>query len=274
MEMFGSPEAVADAKAELVEALPSDGVAVLNEDDPVVRGFAARTRASVLSFGTASGAEVRGEDLRLDPGGRASFTLRGPGGSERVELAVPGEHMASNALAAAACGVALGLSEGECAAALKGARVSAWRMETFETDDGVIVINDAYNANPTSMAAALKAARWMAGRGRCVAVLGEMAELGTVADREHERVGELVARLRIDRLVTVGEGARRIAAGALREGVEPDRVMTVDGRQEALAAARESLGPGDVVLVKGSRVAGLERLAEALRGSSGEGGTR
>jgi UDP-N-acetylmuramoyl-tripeptide--D-alanyl-D-alanine ligase len=265
MEMFGSPEAVAAAKAELVEALPPDGVAVLNRDDPVVLGFADRTPARALTFGTSGRSDVRGEDLVLDGAGYPSFTLRGPGGTERVELTVPGEHMASNALAAAACGVALGLSVGECAAALKEARVSAWRMETFEGAGGVTVINDAYNANPTSMAAALKAARWIAGDRRCIAVLGEMAELGGVSDREHERAGQLVARLGVDHLIVVGKGAHRIAVGAVREGVEPDRVRTVDRLDEALDVLRTLVGEGDVVLVKGSRVAGLERLAEALR---------
>jgi UDP-N-acetylmuramoyl-tripeptide--D-alanyl-D-alanine ligase len=126
-------------------------------------------------------------------------------------------------------------------------------------------VNDAYNANPASMAAALKAARWIAGDGRCVAVLGEMAELGSIAGEEHDRVGELAARLGIDELVVVGPAARRIAVGAVREGVEPERVTVVDGIDEALAAVRSAAHPGDVVLVKGSRVAGLERLAEALR---------
>ncbi|MGH2724202.1 MAG: UDP-N-acetylmuramoyl-tripeptide--D-alanyl-D-alanine ligase [Actinomycetota bacterium] len=266
MEMFGSIEGVADAKAELVEALPPSGTAVLNADDPVVRGFSARTPARPVLFGTAAGADVRGDDVVLDRDGRASFTLRTPDGEERAELAVPGEHMVSNALAAAACGVAMGLTAGECAAALKEARVSAWRMEVFEAGGGVRVVNDAYNANPTSMAAALKAARWIAGRGRCMAVLGEMAELGSISDVEHARVGELVARLGIDELVTVGAAARRIGAGAVREGVEPDRVSACDTPQEAVALVRAWARAGDVVLVKGSRVAGLEGVADALRG--------
>ena len=265
MEMFGSPEAVADAKAELVEALPESGTAVLNADDPVVRGFTARTRARPLLFGTVDEAEVRAEDLSLDGLARPSFTLRAPGGTERVELAVSGEHMAWNALAAAACGIALGLSPGECAAALKDAEVSSWRMEVAQSGSGLRVINDAYNANPASMAAALKAARWIASAGgRSVAVLGEMAELGSIADREHERVGELVARLGIDHLVVVGRGAWLIGAGALREGVESDRIITSEGVEDAVAAVRALSRPGDVVLVKGSRVAGLERVAAAL----------
>jgi UDP-N-acetylmuramoyl-tripeptide--D-alanyl-D-alanine ligase len=267
LEMFGSLEGVAEAKAELVEALPEDGTAVLNADDPVVREFSRRTNARTLLYGTADDAAVRGEDLSLDGDAMASFTLRTAEGSERVELAVPGEHMAWNALAACGGGVALGLSAGECAAALKEARISPWRMEVFDTDDGVRVVNDAYNANPTSMAAALKAARWMAGEGRCIAVLGEMAELGGFSGEEHERVGELVARLGIERLITVGTPARRISVGATREGVEPERVTACETVEEALAAIRSVARTGDVVLVKASRRAGLERLAEVLRGT-------
>jgi UDP-N-acetylmuramoyl-tripeptide--D-alanyl-D-alanine ligase len=266
MEMFGSLEGVAEAKAELIEALPEDGTAVLNADDPFVRDFGRRTKARTILYGTAADATVRGEDLSLDVEGRASFILRTPEGSERVELSVPGEHMAWNALAACGGGIAFGLSPGECSAALKEARISPWRMEVFETAGGIRVINDAYNANPASMAAALKAARWMAGEGRCIAVLGEMAELGAIAGEEHERVGELVARLGIEGLITVGTSARRISVGAVREGVEPERLKACETVEEAAGAARSMARAGDTILVKASRRAGLERLAEALRG--------
>jgi UDP-N-acetylmuramoyl-tripeptide--D-alanyl-D-alanine ligase len=264
MEMFGSRQAVADAKAELVESLPEDGIAVLNADDPVVREFDRRTRARALRFGTAADADVRGEDLVLDRDGRPSFTMVTPAGTERVELAVAGEHMAWNALAAAACGVGMGLSAGECAASLKEARVSPWRMEVLEAPSGLRVLNDAYNANPSSMAAALRAARVMAGDGRCIAVLGEMAELGSIAPEEHARIGELVARLGIERLVTVGEAADAIAISAVREGVEPDRVRRCSTVEEAMEAVLADVRPDDLVLVKASRALGLERLAERL----------
>jgi UDP-N-acetylmuramoyl-tripeptide--D-alanyl-D-alanine ligase len=190
-----------------------------------------------------------------------------------VELPVPGEHMVANALAAAACGIAMGVSPGECAAALKDARVSGWRMETFVTAGGLRVVNDAYNANPTSMAAALKAARWMSRGGRCVAVLGGMAELGDAAPEEHDHVGELVARLGIEELIVVGDDAAPIARAALREGMEPEHVVRVPDRDAALEAVRATAREGDLVLVKASRVNGLERLAEALRtGTAGASG--
>jgi UDP-N-acetylmuramoyl-tripeptide--D-alanyl-D-alanine ligase len=269
---FGSRENIVRAKAELVEALPDDGVAVLNADDPVVRGYAARTPARSFLFGTAGDADVRAEDVSLADDATATFTLVHGGRRAPVHLRVPGEHMASNALAAATTGIALGLDPDACAAALNEARVSAWRMETFDTVDGLRVLNDAYNANPSSMSAALKAARWMSRGSRCIAVLGHMAELGEASMEEHERVGEVVARLGIERLVVVGEEARGIARGAEREGVEPEHVVVVGGPAEALAEVRALARPGDLVLVKGSRVVGLEGLAEALRrGMDGAG---
>ncbi len=269
MELFGSREAIAEAKAELVRALPPGALAVLPTDDPVARGFARLTSARVLTFGTSPGAAVRAEEVVLDELGRASFTLAACGERARVQLSVAGEHMVANALAAAACGVGLGVSVAECAAALEEASVSPWRMEIFTTADGVLVVNDAYNANPESVAAALRAARWMARRGRLAAVLGKMAELGPIEEREHERVGELAARLRVDRVITVGPEARTVALAAVREGVEPENVASYDAPEEALADVRAWARGGDVVLFKASRVVGLERLAEALRPEGG-----
>jgi UDP-N-acetylmuramoyl-tripeptide--D-alanyl-D-alanine ligase len=262
---FGSRENIVRAKAELVEALPDDGVAVLNADDAVVRGYAARTAARSVLFGTARDADVRAEDIEVADDGTARFVLVHGRDREPVEIGVPGEHMVSNALAAATTGIVLGLSPAECAAALKAARISAWRMETFTSPTGVRVLNDAYNANPASMAAALKAARWMSRGSRCIAVLGHMAELGDATMEEHERVGEVVARLGIERLVVVGDEARDIARGAIREGVEPELVTAVPTVEDALALVRTEARSGDLLLVKGSRVVGLERLAAALR---------
>ena len=263
--IFGSRENIVRAKAELVEALPSSGVAVLNADDPVVSGYRGRTAARVVTYGLSDGADVRADSVVLDDEARASFELVTDDARVPVRLSVPGEHMVPNALAASACAMALGLSVADCAGGLEEAHVSGWRMEPFTTHGGVRVLNDAYNANPTSMAAALRAARWMSRSGRCVAVLGSMAELGDAADEEHERVGELVARLGIEDLVVVGDDAAPIARAAVREGMEPEHVVLVADRDEALAVARRLAGAGDLVLVKASRVAGLERLAEALR---------
>jgi UDP-N-acetylmuramoyl-tripeptide--D-alanyl-D-alanine ligase len=263
--IFGSWEAIERAGAEPVTWLGRGGTAIVNADDPVARGYADLCEGSVVTFGVDRGADVRAEEIELGPDARASFRLCAAGEREPVALAVPGEHMVSNALAAAAIGRWAGMTLAECAAALKGAGVAPWRMETFTAPSGVVVVNDAYNANPESMAAALKAARWMAKGARLAAVLGHMAELGRVGFEEHERLGELVVRIGVERLVTVGEEARAIARAAAREGQLPQDVASYDGPGDAAADVLAWAGPGDVVLVKGSRVAGLERVAEALR---------
>jgi UDP-N-acetylmuramoyl-tripeptide--D-alanyl-D-alanine ligase len=219
----------------------------------------------VATFGTQGVADVRADDVNLDAEGRASFRMTADGSEVQVRLAVPGEHMVSNALAAATVGRGLGVPLEDAAAALAGAGVSRWRMETFTTDAGVRVLNDGYNANPESTAAALRTARWMAGRARLIAVLGEMAELGPISEVEHDRLGELAARVRVDRLITVGDAARVTARAAIREGMDAEDVASYDTAAQAVSDVRGSADPGDLVLCKGSRVAGLEIVAEALR---------
>ena len=262
--IFGSWDAIVRAGSEPVEWLGSNGTAIVNADDAVARAYADETDAAVITFGLDPGADVRAEDVELGPDARATFTLWSAGEREPVELAVPGDHMVSNALAAAAVGRWAGVTLAECAAALKGAGVAHWRMETSTGASGIVIVNDAYNANPESMAAALKAARWMARGERLVAVLGHMAELGPIEFEEHERLGQLVVRIGVERLITVGERARTIARAAIREGQLPEDVASYEDPSEAAADVRAWVRPGDVVLVKGSRVAGLERVAEAL----------
>jgi len=263
--VFGSWEAIVRASAEPVAALGADGVAILNADDPVVAGYRPSGDGRVVTFGISRGSDVRARAVTVGSDGRATFDLVVGGGRERVTLAVPGEHMVSNALAAATVGIELGVPLDACAAALARASVSRWRMESFEGRAGIRVLNDAYNANPESVAAAMKTAKVMAGEARVIAVLGRMAELGDVAEREHERIGELAARLRIDRLITVGTEAKTIAVAGLREGVEPDAVASYDDVEAALADILAHARAGDLVLIKGSRVVGLETLAETLR---------
>lgn len=262
--IYGSWDDVVRAGAEGVEWLGEDGTAILNADDPVVRGYAARSRGRVVTFGTSAHADVRAERVELGADARGNFVLSADGERESVELSVPGEHMVSNALAATACGLWAGMTVAECAAALKGARITPWRMETFTTASGVVVVNDAYNANPESMAAALKAARWMARGRRLVAVLGHMAELGPVSAEEHEKLGQLVVRIGVDRLITVGPEADAIARAAVREGQLPQDVASYDDAGQAAEDVRSWARSGDVLLLKASRVAGLERVAEAL----------
>jgi UDP-N-acetylmuramoyl-tripeptide--D-alanyl-D-alanine ligase len=264
LEVFGSWDAIVEASAEPVDALPPDGVAILAADDPVVAGYAARTTARVVTFGRGSDADVRADDVTVDRDGTASFELRHERDRARVRLPVAGVHMVGNALAAAAVGLELDVSLAEAADALGEARITRWRMQTSGTEAGVRVVNDAYNANPESVAAALKTGRWMAGEAHLIAVLGQMAELGPIATAEHERVGELAARLPVDRLLAIGPDAKAIAVAAVREGVEPDAAVAYDDADAAFADVLAHASPGDVVLVKGSRVAGLEVLGERL----------
>jgi UDP-N-acetylmuramoyl-tripeptide--D-alanyl-D-alanine ligase len=271
MEVFGSWASIVEASAEPVEALGADGVAILNTDDPIVRGYAVRCVGRVVTYGIAvrrrrrDEVHVLAEGVSLGSDGRAEFRLVSGGDRATVHLAVPGEHMVSNALAAAAVGIEVGVPFDEIAQGLSTAGVSRWRMETFANDDGVRVLNDAYNANPESTAAAIRTARWMAGNGRLIAVLGEMAELGQIAREEHEHIGELAARVRVDRLITVGDAALAIARAALREGMEAEDVASYGDPTQAVEDVRRAARAGDLVLCKGSRVAGLERVAEALR---------
>jgi len=265
LEVYGSWEAIVEASAEPIDALGPEGVGVLNADDQIVAGYAARADGRVVTFGMSASSDVRAEGVRLDAEGFAAFEVVADGALAHVALSVAGEHMVSNALASIAVGLTLGVELETAATAVSTATVSHWRMETFTTGDGVRVVNDAYNANPESVAAALKAARWMARDARLIAVLGTMAELGPIAHEEHERLGDLAARLRVDRVIAVGDWAEQIATASMREGVEPGNVAAYERPEDALEDVRAHARAGDVVLFKASRVAGLERLAEALR---------
>ena len=215
---FGSAEVIAQAKGELVEALPEDGTAVLNADDPRVLGMAPRTRARVLTTGLGEDADVRATGVALDGTARARFTLVAAGEEHPVALQVVGQHQVANALSAAGAALAAGLAPAEIAAALSAAGSrSRWRMEVERRADGVTVVNDAYNANPESMRAALAALAGLAGERR-IAVLGAMAELGPDAAAEHERLGRDAVAAGVDLVVAVGPDAVGIADGASAAG--------------------------------------------------------
>jgi UDP-N-acetylmuramoyl-tripeptide--D-alanyl-D-alanine ligase len=264
---FGSQDNIALAKGELIEALVPGGTAVLNADDPRVAAMASRTEQRILTFGEADNAEVRATDLKLDAEGRPGFTLRIGDFSRAVQLQFVGEHYVSNALGAAAVAYAVGLTPEQIAEGLAGATpVSAARMEVVERADGVTVINDAFNANPDSMRAALKAlvAIGRARGARTWAVLGEMLELGDTSADEHDAIGRLVVRLDVNRLVVVGPGAKPIHLGASLEGSWGNESAYVDTIPEALELLRAELRAGDVVLVKSSKAAKLRSLADAL----------
>lgn len=253
---FGSSEAIAQTKGELAAAVGADGVVVLNADDPLVAAMATRTEGTVLTFGEVGDVAVSG--VGVDVAGSPSFTLAHSGRSVPVHIPLIGEYHAWNAAAAAATAIALGVDLRTIAERLAAASPrSAMRMERHVRADGLVVINDAYNANPESMEAALRAIAAI-GRGRAIAVLGEMLELGPESHAAHLEIGRLAAELGFARVVAVGDGAAAIAEGA---GQIAERVPDVDVAVRTLPASLS--GPG-VVLVKASRGIRLERVVQAL----------
>jgi len=274
---FGGLDQVARAKGELAEALPADGVAILNADDPRVLAMAERTEARVVTFSSAPGSDapMRAVDIRLDELGRPSFTLLTPEGSAPVTLRLHGAHNVPNALAAAALARELGMHLDGIADGL-GAAVarSRWRMEVHQRADGVTVINDAYNANPESVRAAIDALAHLSSQGgRAFAVLGHMAELGGTSRASHEDIGEYAARIGdsgLAGLIAVGEEAAPLLDGARRVRSWTGEALAAPDGAAALDLLANRLKPSDVVLVKASRAAHLEGVAAALEREAGQ----
>jgi UDP-N-acetylmuramoyl-tripeptide--D-alanyl-D-alanine ligase len=267
---FGGIEATQRAKAELVTDLPSDAVAVLNADDPRVAIMTEQTAARVVFFGLSAGSELRAEDLHATATG-TRFSLAVDGERYDVRLRILGEHHVSNALAAIAAARELGVPVERAISAVETVpRAERWRMEVLDPGNGIVVINDAYNASPDSTAAALKTLAQIVAPGqRSVAVLGEMAELGEYAAEEHDRIGRLAVRLNIGKLYVIGERARHIHAAAGLEGSWDGESVLVPDIDRAYDLLREELRPGDVVLVKSSKSAGLRFLGDRLGGVTG-----
>ncbi|HYP45740.1 MAG TPA: UDP-N-acetylmuramoyl-tripeptide--D-alanyl-D-alanine ligase [Propionibacteriaceae bacterium] len=277
---FGSQQAIARAKGELVEALPADGMAILNADDPLVWAMRSRTAAPVTACSARgeppSRPAVWATDLTSDELGRCSFLLHADAGRQphlpaEVRLLVSGRHHVANAVAAAAAAVALGVDLPSTVATLSQARLrSRSRMEMHERPDDVVVIDDAYNANPDSARAAVdtlaeigRARRAARGHGQTWAVLGTMLELGDTADTEHRALGRYAAARGIDRLVAVGDLGHRLAQGAAAGGMA-DRTVVVEGKDAVAGAVLAHLGPGDTVLVKASRGLALDTVAQEI----------
>jgi UDP-N-acetylmuramoyl-tripeptide--D-alanyl-D-alanine ligase len=269
---FGSREAIAQAKGEIVEALPSSGLAVLNEDDDLVRSMRCRTSARVVTFGRSDSSDVRIKDVRLAGDGSSSFTAVCGGEQASVSLPLIGEHHVLNAAAVLAVGIGLGIPLDLLADRLSRVRaLSRWRMEVTTTPDNITVINDAYNANPESVAAALRALVAIA-RGdlpeisatrRSFAVLGEMRELGESAQAAHEEIGRLTVDLGIGQVIVVGAAASAIAEARSAAGMSDSTIVVADP-QEAITLLQSALRRDDVVLVKASRAVGLETVAMGI----------
>jgi len=264
IELLGSQEAVATAKGELVAAIPEDGAVFLNGDDAFSSRLSPLSKAPVVTYGLSDASDVHARAVVLDDLSRASFVLASRQGDVGVTLPVPGRHNVYNALAAASVALTLAVPLEAIAAGLATAPTSAMRMETFLSASGITVINDAYNANPSSMAAAVDTLAAISSQGQRVAVLGDMAELGSLSELAHFHLGEHVARSGVDVLVTVGERARRIAEGARAQGMDAARVRPCATVGEAVEVLDDVLNAGDTLLVKASRVMGLEAVVEGV----------
>jgi len=264
IEFFADQAAIAAEKAELIAALPPEGLAVLNGDDEWSRSIAGRTNARVAWVGNGADSAWRAEDVRVNADG-LSFRLAHGGDAVSVRLPVVNRVMAGNALLAAAVGDACGLTLDEIARGLEAVELPGARMRVVNAH-GARIINDAYNANPDSMKAALAALSEFPGAQRRLAVLGSMGELGGHATELHRAVGEFAARQDLAFLIAVGPHAEAYATGAMAGGLELRRIVAALDAEEATVALRPMLREGDAVLVKGSHFMGLERLVAAVAG--------
>jgi UDP-N-acetylmuramoyl-tripeptide--D-alanyl-D-alanine ligase len=257
IEFMGSQEAIAEEKGALAEAVVAAGTLILNADDAFSEGIAKRTRAKVLLAGIENGV-VRATDISQHSTG-SEFTILEGAHRCRAQLPVPGIHMVQNAMLAVAAGRVFGLSIEECAVGLASTPLTKARLQIKEID-GIQFIDDSYNANPDSMKAALRTLVELDADGRRIAVLGEMGELGSESERGHREVGEAAAALRIDELIAVGAAGAGIASAAQNAGLENS--VAVDSADEAVERLGKNAAPGDLILVKGSRSARMERVLE------------
>jgi UDP-N-acetylmuramoyl-tripeptide--D-alanyl-D-alanine ligase len=263
-EYLGSRDAIAKVKGELLDALPADGIAVLNADDDMTAAMGRGRIFRVVPVGYHVDFEegVQVGDVVLDDQLRPELTIRSPWGTFRTRLAMRGHHQALNAGLAAAVALVTGVPAEQVGPGLADATGASWRMQLQRSAGGLTVLNDAYNASPTTVAAALRSFAALPVPGRRIAVLGEMRELGDVAAAEHRNAGRLAAELRVDVVVAVGAAARPLAVAARDGGV--DDVVEVDTVADALAAVVSRAGASDAVLVKASRAVALESVGDAL----------
>lgn len=262
---FGGIQATYRTKSEMVQSLDAEGVAILNRDDPRVAQMAELTKARVRWFGQHPEAEVRATEIDASVAG-TTFTIHADGQSLPVHFRVLGEHHVMNALAAAAIGIELGVSLRDIVDSLEQATLAApGRMQVLGGRDGVTILNDAYNASPDSMSAALRTlAQIRKPQGRTVAVLGAMSELGEYSIEEHIRIGLQAVRLRISELVVVGKEARHLHISAINEGSWDGESVFFESHDEAYDYLLRTIQPDDTVLVKSSNAAGLQSLGDRL----------
>ena len=259
-ERAGSQAAIAIGKAELVESLPSSGTAILNYDDPWVRGMKNKARCRVFSYGLSRHADLWADKVNASSVEKIELTLHHKGKEISLSAPLAGEHSAYTILRAASAGLALGLSWDEIIAGLS--RVQSFlRMESFHTRLGGLLINDSYNASPESMTAALKLLSSL--DGRKIAVLGNMYEVGIYETESHTEIGKIASQI-VDELVVIGDKARIIGESAICSGMSPSKVTFCGDTGEATGALRDKLIEGTVTLLKGSHGLRMDRIAAEL----------
>jgi UDP-N-acetylmuramoyl-tripeptide--D-alanyl-D-alanine ligase len=264
LEGMGSLERVREEKGELFRRMRQDGTILVNQDDPRVIDLASEFRGQKITFGINHPAEVMAKEIRLHGAGGTSFTLMMEGVTVEITLPLLGRHFVPNALSAIASASLFGIEFEKVKEALEHLSPSPMRMEILHPKEGVTLINDAYNANPRSMELALEILSEMKGKGRAIAVLGDMLELGDFSVEAHQHIGQRVEELSIDFLFALGEEAPVLVESAIRHGLDSEKARIVESHREAISLLKKMVRDGDWVLVKGSRRMGMEKIAEGL----------
>ena len=264
LEGMGSLERIKEEKGELFRRMRKDGTILVNQDDPRVIDLASDYQGQKITFGMDHPAEVMAREVRLRGAAGTSFILMMEGGTMEINLPLLGKHFVPNALSAIAAASLFGIELENVKEALEHIPPSPMRMEVLRLKEGVTLINDAYNANPRSMELALEILSEMKGKGRAIAVLGDMLELGDFSLEAHQHIGKRVAELSVDALLALGEEAPVLVESAIRQGMDLEKARIVEGHLEAVSLLRKMVREGDWILVKGSRRMRMEKITEGL----------
>jgi len=266
LEGVGSVERIKEEKGELFRKMRKDGTILVNQDDPRVIDLASEYPGQKITFGMDHPAEVRAKEIRLKGAEGTSFTLIMEGVTLEITLPLLGRHFVPNALSAIASASLFGIELEKVKEALEHLQPSPMRMEVLRLKEGVTLINDAYNANPRSMELALEILSEMKGKGRAIAVLGDMLELGDFSVEAHQHIGQRVKELSIDLLLALGEEAPVLIESAIRHGLDSEKARIVESHTEVISILKKMVRDGDWILIKGSRRMGMEKIAEGLMG--------
>ncbi len=264
LEGMGSLERIKEEKGELFRRMRKDGMILVNQDDPRVVDLADKFSGQKITFGIEHRADAMAKEIQLRGAEGTSFTLILEGEATEIKLALLGKHFVPSALSAIAVASLFGIELEKSKEALEHFQPSPMRMEIVHLKDGKTLINDAYNANPKSMELALRILAEMKGKGRAIAVLGDMLEMGDFSVEAHQQIGEKVGELSIDFLLALGEEAPVLVESAIRHGLDSERARVVESHSEAISILKGMMGKGDWILVKGSRRMGMEKIVEGL----------